>query len=109
LCAWLRLLLVLRLRRGAATLQRAHLLFELLVLELKLLDGAGELTHRIFNAVEAHHEIAGIGLRDLTALVAAAVLDRRVTLRLLRLAAAEQVVEEPGLGAILRMRTGRQE
>jgi len=81
-------------RRRAAALHRTHLLLELLIAILQLLDGAGELAQGIFDTVDAHGQIVGIAIRRRRALLLAL---------LPALAAAEQVVEEVA-AAILRMR-----
>ncbi len=115
---------LLRRRRGitatAATAPRAELLeavlvvvlhplelrLELLVAELQLLDGAGELAQRAFQPVEPHRQGAGIGIVGLRLLAAARLDLLLLLLAAARFAAAEQVVEEI---ALLRMRGARQQ
>ncbi len=78
----------------------------MLILILQLLERAGELAQRVFHAVEAHRQIAGIALRDLAPLALTLL-----GLTLLRglLATAEQIVEEAGALVLRRRSAGQQQ
>src|SRR5262249_55972536 len=92
----------------AGRLHATHKSFELLVAILQLFDGAGELANLRFEAVDAHHQIGGRGLRESIGTGRRIAIWGGTTLLSGRnaLAAPEQVLEKAKASFALLRRNG---